>query len=1325
MRRTSPNGRHWTLMVLAPLALLLFGGDAGQAQLKPPPSPSAPTTTRPRDADDDSAKDPSESLFPGGAALKTDPEQQRLLKRADLCVADGRLDLAAVLWQKVLDEAGDTLMLQHSQSSPVPVAIYTSLAQQVERTLAKLPPLALATYRTSADAEAQALLAAAGPSGEEDALAAVVRRYFLSSVGDDAAYKLACLALDRYDFVGASRLLNKILDSHPDPSIPRSELLLRLAVASARMGDRQSAEQALTKLTSAGGPRPSSDVVDLIVADVRSAAATSGVGPAAKDWHMALGNPGRTGFMPALPEAVTSRTLSELWVREDPLALATLPGQQQYFGGGAFMGGVVVMRGGMAMSQGGQVQQQAPVSREDLITNWRAGGWKPAGRLLFDGGRVYLKTPDRLVCYSSVAHSQQPVWQSAWENRFELDSMSQMLAQMAMAYGYMPQQASSTRPKSPAEVLLFADRVHQSMAIDGGVIYTLEGKRVGAESRPAQMAARGFQYGVTPRRSRGNWLTAYQATGGKALWTRSASDEDKEGSTDIGFLAAPTPCGSLLLAPITDGGTIWLLGLERGTGKTLWRSYLCDEPQGGASPWSEVQIAVEGREAYLTCGCGVLFAVDAVGGTIRWAVRYQRDGQPNVTMRNYGYGQSMLDLSGWDDDVVIPHGQYLIVMSSDCDQLLAVDRRTGSFFWNSPRTSPFGSVANYCLGVQGGRLFVGGKNVVRCYDLKGQGKLAWEKSIEDSFGRGCVTEDAIYVPVKDSILKLDPQKGRELAQVGVALTSDEPVGNLFSDGEKLWVVGAGRVYAMTTLEHRMKMLEEQIAAGDGEAQLNRMRLHFKQNRAELALADLRGAYVLFQARETPDEAALRLFAAVNEMKLTQKQPLVALQLLTELFVTATALPQLTKDALGRRADLVASAVSVIRQEKTRGALAPLLAVAPLLTEEYLLSAAMFAVDGVATKDDAPALLEALKNGTPVAQLLSIRALTRLVPDDAKAPLAERLPAGDDRVRLAAARALANLGERKDVLETFVALMESESPRVRNRSHQSLRSLTGQQVTFVPEGKAEDRAAAIAQWKQWLAASGATAKLNLPLSDQAVPLGRTLFVSQGQGLAVELDSDNKERWRQNLPGPAWGCQGLPNGHRLIAVYSHSMVVEYDDSGKEVWKKDRLPGPPYTVQRLDNGNTLVACADVNQLVEISPDGTTTIVNVPGRPMSAQRLESGNTLVALQQGNRVVEVDRTGKIVWEARTSNPPGHAVRLDNGNTLVALTYGRQIVEFDPTGKTIVWKTSVALTNPYAAQRLPSGNTLVADHQGIHEIEASGQKVRRMFRQQQVTGLSSY
>ena len=226
------------------------------------------------------------------------------------------------------------------------------------------------------------------------------------------------------------------------------------------------------------------------------------------------------------------------------------------------------------------------------------------------------------------------------------------------------------------------------------------------------------------------------------------------------------------------------------------------------------------------------------------------------------------------------------------------------------------------------------------------------------------------------------------------------------------------------------------------------------------------------------------------------------------------------------------------------------------------------------------------------------------------------------------------------------------------------------------------------WRQWLESNAATAKLNLPLSDRAARLDRTLVVANG--MLIELDSSHMQQWQTRLSGSAWGCQGLPNGHRLVAINSHAMVVEYDDRGKEVWRKDRLPAPPTSVQRLENGNTLVACGNAQQIVEITPDGSTSSISVPGNPISAQRLDNGNTLVALQQMQKVVEVDGSGRVVWEMRTGgNPPWHAVRLENGNTLVTLTQARKVVEYDGTGKNIVWQTAAPLINPYAAHACPT------------------------------------
>jgi hypothetical protein len=421
--------------------------------------------------------------------------------------------------------------------------------------------------------------------------------------------------------------------------------------------------------------------------------------------------------------------------------------------------------------------------------------------------------------------------------------------------------------------------------------------------------------------------------------------------------------------------------------------------------------------------------------------------------------------------------------------------------------------------------------------------------------------------------------------------------------------------------------------------------------------------------------------------------------------------------------LLSSTLHNIRQKKVRGAIDSILLVAPLLEQDYLLNTASQAIESSATKTDADRLVEAVESDSPQRQIMASSALVKIAPQLAKERLQKLAAAKDDRVRLAATRGLLNLGERSS-LETLVGMLESENARVRARSHQTLRSATGQQIAFASEAKPDQRAKGVEAWKTWLAAEGKSAKLKLPLVDSQVLLGRTLIASHVHSMVLELDSDHKERWRAKVPNP-WGCQGLPNGHRLVAAYAQNAVIEFDDDGNEVWRKDRLPSPPYSVQRLDGGNTLVACADAQQLLEILPDGEVKTIPIQGRPLHATRLESGNTLVALQQGNRVVEIDPDQKIVWEAKNLNGPCFAQRLESGNTLVVQTYNGQVVELDASGQKTVWSSGTPLVNPSSAQRLPSGNTLVADNNGVHEIDADGKRILWSHRQNNVSGFSQY
>ncbi|MEM6472707.1 MAG: hypothetical protein AAF802_24310, partial [Planctomycetota bacterium] len=209
------------------------------------------------------------------ASLQTITEQELFkLRRAKEFAAEGDSLSAIALWQSVLDRAGSQLMTREEwrfSSARHQYPKYVTVAKEIESILSGLSEDALAIYRIQADGGARAILSNPGDRSRTEVLSEVVRRFFASSLGDDAAFELACLRLDRYEFTDASRLLRKCLEEHPDCSIPRNEVLLRLAVADGRLGDSKAAEKALSKLSLSDDPR-----VALVRKDVTAEGVSAG-----------------------------------------------------------------------------------------------------------------------------------------------------------------------------------------------------------------------------------------------------------------------------------------------------------------------------------------------------------------------------------------------------------------------------------------------------------------------------------------------------------------------------------------------------------------------------------------------------------------------------------------------------------------------------------------------------------------------------------------------------------------------------------------------------------------------------------------------------------------------------------------------------------------------------------------------------------------------------------------------------------------------------------------------------------------------------------------
>lgn len=765
--------------------------------------------------------------YEGGAILKTDPELQSRLNKAAQYQKDGNYRVATRLWQSVLDDCGDTLYTSDEET-------YFSLSRQIEALLAGLPAEGLSAYRIAADATAAGIIAAR-PENDLEALGKVVRYYFLSSQGDDAAMRIGCILLDRGDFGGARRMFSRIIEQYPDPDVGLDQVWLRMAAASCLTGDQAGAKEALAHALEAGGDPDEAlyRAIEDMIAGVESGSASL------------------AGQFTS-QERAGSRVFDVLpSIADPPSGKLRIQWQWYYAVADRYRGEDAREK---LLDDNSLEAHAATVRREDenSFKLWRASKWRPIPGLIFDGKNfVWRSAADIVGGRFGDKGLPEVVWRPLWLNLFEVDKASQSWKQMMDTYGQYGETSSqaSTAPARSSDIRLFGDGIATSISVIDGMVYVIEGReyspwtKITISPRPSES----YSWGSIPRRSRTNFLTAYDADSGKLIWRQpgwslpgaartttgrgpgvanppvanDSIDESVAGKRpgdaqeggapnqddgtvdpmlDVGFMGAPVKFGQVIVAPVTVAGSLYLYALEPDSGNLTWRVYLCDEPTNGSNFWSPVHISVGGSTVYATTGTGVVFAVDGVTGSIRMARRYPRTGKKNDLMARFGNPQQLIDVDGWCEDMVLPIGNEVLVLSSDYDAMWAMDSQTGKLIWRTDNR-PFGQKFDYLIGIHDDLVYLGGRDAVAAVSLKGQGRWVWIYSLPDvSYGRAMLTADALYVPVGNTIAKLalagKNGSGDLLGQWPVQLANSGPVGNLYTDGKQILVDGGSRLFGL-------------------------------------------------------------------------------------------------------------------------------------------------------------------------------------------------------------------------------------------------------------------------------------------------------------------------------------------------------------------------------------------------------------------------------------------------------------------------------------------------------------------------------------------------
>ncbi|WP_166819752.1 outer membrane protein assembly factor BamB family protein [Thalassoroseus pseudoceratinae] len=1272
---------------------------------------------------------------------------QQLLRRADQFAAENRFQEAISLWQEALNHTDraaststsqtiETLLGDREREKKFRYGTFQPIRREIEARLAQLPDSGSRLYRLQANTEAQVLLNLAENESPSQADRVVTQRYFLSDHGDDALWRRASEAFDRQNFVVASRMIDRIVQEHPRSSIPRDWLLLRKSVAEARLGELREAKASWTAFLALNHNQVPSAIQQAVGRELeRMFVRADRSGLEETSYQSSSFSLGRT---------FTGEPVTESWIHsfEYPMTVKTV--------------------GSTAKSQ---------TSYHEILERWQSNGWRPTVDLVSRDGKLYFYGTEHVSCCDAA--TGRFLWRTTHGNEYAFDGLSK-------AYGNAASGRDRVRPSELESVRLFGDRVHPMLTVSHGHLYCLEGRVLdigkhspGGDSPFANSSTNRTRLGPIS-------LAAYDANSGKLKWSKQATEAigvQGDAALPCGFLAAPAVSGNQLFVPVSRSGEIVMLALSAATGETIWQTTLCDEPSSGAVPWSPVGLNVSGSDLYVATGMGLVFAFDVQTGQMHWATRYDRTGVRKANAGGRPQASDWLpEVDGWETDQLIADGSTLIVLPSDLGRLVALDRRTGALKWDSPRstdtisygfdadqsiTAPTATreyspnadedirSAEYLIGHSKTSLYVGGRRVVRCYGTH-SGKLIWEAGLENACGRGIIVNNSLYVPDGRTIRQLDLETGSQLGRTSFLSATDEPVGNLASDGQRLFVVGCERVLSLIELDEKLHELRQEVLAGDTSSSLLRMKLNARQGDLDQSVADLRVVERMLRRQSGPRVARQAVVDGLIELDLANSRPELTVQWLADIYRVAIAETISGSDAHARNDDqhdesvadsrpraLLATALTAMTKSAqppstpirfasaedesipsyASDSLYPILQNAWLWRMAKLEDEATRAVARIVAENSASYLFDSLANPDPLARRFAIAGLEQLQSPTVLSALEHALEDPADSVRLRSAVALLNRGHQES-LWTLISLLNSPELSTRRRAIEALRSATAQQFGYHYESVGEADQAAIEQWLDWFDQSGLAADLKLPVRVDDAPIGRLLLTNNKLQRLRETDANGDEVWSKNNVKNIWSCRGLPDGHRVITTTtSPRAVIEYNENGQEIWKKSDLPGTPFSAVRLSNGHLLVACNN-KKVYEFRRDETVArTIELPGIPHWVSRLENGNILIALTGSgstpSEVREVDLTGKVVWQVKSFRTPVAAHRLPNGNTLVADSSTRLIQEFNANGQPVWvhrWQGNQRLN---CVHRTSDGKTLVVDDEGLAEIDLRGRVTRRI------------
>jgi hypothetical protein len=670
---------------------------------------------------------------------------------------------------------------------------YVDLRTFCHLQIARFPAEGLAAYRRRVDAAAEQSYRDGIASRDESLLRKLVDEWLCSSWGDDALLALGELALERADYASARRdwrQISPLLRSpdglptwlalrgidlntkwpeverlwqsrtlpadwlaYPDTQLDLADIRARLALVSIRAGELDRAELELTALRklhpSAAGPfGGQKDVYATALARLLSAARQWRPVPATPDWPTFAGSPAR-----AKTAAPLDALLLPVW--KEPIALSP----PKYVRSVRFM-------------QGGADGRQNTRDQPDSIAR---ESQRPLSCYPIVVGRYVLFADGSGIRAADLATGRAAI----------------------TADGFLYRPDSAQQPGDEPLLAGFGGVAHGvprlTLNVADGVLYSRVGNLATSRAQPEQPSAANRIIGLDIER---DGLLTFQSPRGEASWSYDGT-------------------------PVCDGRHVFVAMrrsdvtpraavacFDAATGIQQWRTSVgaADTPAGGEGDeiTHNLLTLVENR-VYFNTNLGLVAAIDADTGAIRWITRYQR--RTGKTFASSAAGPLHFDRG--PSPCVYQNG-LLIVAPSDTPAILALDADTGKPVWQQNQLPD----ALNLLGVVGNKLIVGGDWIASVDLPSGKTDWIWPESDRAGIrgmGRGVVAGNEIFWPSRNEIYVLDVKTGGQ-TRPPIKLAPLSGGANLVAVQGRLIVAGYDQLFVLGPPDSRAPEPPERAGA---------------------------------------------------------------------------------------------------------------------------------------------------------------------------------------------------------------------------------------------------------------------------------------------------------------------------------------------------------------------------------------------------------------------------------------------------------------------------------------------------------------------------------